>query len=276
MRRVQLDMTRDQVPLVAAGVAFYWLLAVFPAIAAAVTVWALVGNPMPLASAIETYGGLIPQDVVTLMHSQMAEVRSADRQLLTFLLTMATSLWAANNGVKGLVSGLNVVWDLVETRNFFARTGVAFALLVLGVAVGVLASLLFAALPIVSSLITVADIGLDRLTIARWPLIAVAMVAYLSVLYRVAPCRRAPPRSWITPGALVATALFLAVSAGFTMYVENFGSYNETYGSLGGGVVLLLWFWLTAMAVLVGAELDAEVEREFHADHLDTVRIPHR
>lgn len=276
LRRVYQEVRNDQVMLVAAGVAFYWLLAVFPALATGVSIWALVGDPEAFTKAFETYGGLVPPDIVSLVDQQVQEVRATTSNALTFgaLAGFLASAWAANNGVKGIVSGLNVAWDLPETRGFLRQNLVAFALLALGVAVAALASAMFAALPIIGQLGFVERYDLDNISVARWPVITVAMITYLSILYRVAPCRRAPPRAWITPGALLATALFLAASAAFTLYVENFGAYNETYGSLGGGVVLLLWFWVTAISVLMGAELDAEIERELHQDHLDTVPIP--
>lgn len=276
LQRVVSEVRDDQVALVAAGVAFYWLLSVFPALATGVSIWALFGDPQAFTQAFETYGGLIPADFVLLVDQQVQEVRSANQPFLTFgaVAGVVASVWAANTGVKGIVSGLNVAWDLPETRGFLRRNLVGFALLALGVAVAALASLAFAALPLIGNLGIVERYRLDNIALARWPVITIAMLTYLSVLYRVAPCRRAPPRALITPGALVATALFLAASAGFTTYVENFGAYNETYGSLGGGVVLLLWFWVTAISVLMGAELDAEIERELHQDHLETVSIP--
>ncbi|MBX2798497.1 MAG: YihY/virulence factor BrkB family protein [Myxococcales bacterium] len=278
MGRVRHEIRDDQVPLVAAGVAFYWLLAVFPALAAGVSLWALVGDPATFNAVFETYGGLVPPEVVRMVQSQVAEVSATSDGALTFgaLVGFLASMWVANTGVKGLVSGLNIAWDLPEDRGILAANLIAFSLLALGFGVGVLASLFVAAMPVLQNLGLLPVESADALYIARWPLLALAMVSYLSVLYRVAPCRRAPPRAYLTPGALMATVAFLLVSVAFSAYVQNFGAYNEMYGSLGGGVVLLLWFWLTAIAVLFGAEVDSEIEQAMHGHAMDTVPMRRR
>lgn len=275
LTRVRDEFRDDQVALVAAGVAFYWLLAIFPALATGVSVWALFGDPDIFTRAFETYGGLVPPDIVELVDNQVQEVRSTTSQALTVgaVIGFLASAWAANTGVKGIVSGLNVAWDLPETRSFLGTNLVALALLGLAIGIGAVSYMAFAALPLLRQIAFLSQYDLDTIEVMRWPVITVAMLAYLSVLYRVAPCRRAPPRAPVTAGALVATALFLAASAGLTYYVGSFGSYNETYGSLAGVVVLLLWFWVTAISVLMGAEIDAEIERELHQDHLDTVPL---
>ena len=274
LRRVRAEFRDDQLALVAAGVAFYWLLAIFPALAATVSIAGVFGDPQAVTHAFGTYGGLVPPDVVELLHGQISAVSAANTtQVLEVgaVLGFGAALWAANNGVKGIVSGVNVAWDLPETRSFLSTNLTGFALLVLGLGVASLASLAFAALPMMSGLPGPAQVMVDGLMLARWPIVAFAMVAYLSVLYRVAPCRRAPPRLPITPGAVAGTICFLLASAAFSAYVESFGTYNQTYGNLGGAVVLLLWFWVAALSVLFGAELDAEIEREFLADKLETV-----
>jgi membrane protein len=262
LRRVRDDFGQDQVALVAGGVAFYWLLAGFPALGTAVSLGALVAEPAVITNTLSTYGDLLPPEILELLRRRIDDLALAQDDALTAstALWFVTSLWVAMAGIRGIISGINVAWDLQENRGWISSTVIAFALMALGLGVLIVAALFFAALPIMKQLSGL-DAAEQVLWIARWPLLAVAMMSYLSVMYRVAPCRRAPRRAWITPGAVVATLLFLVASAGFSVYVQTYAAYNDTYGSLSNGVVLLLWFWLSAISVLVGAELDAEIER---------------
>lgn len=272
LRHVRQDFSQDQVALVAGGVAFYWLLAMFPALATGVSIWAVFAEPAAIAAAIQNYGDLVPPEIVDMVSTRIHLIGETHPNTITAsaALWFVTSLWVSLAGIRGIMSGINVAWDLDENRGWLQSTIIALALLTLGLGVGIVATLFFAALPAVRQIQGFDAIG-QAMWVARWPLLALVMMAYLSVMYRVAPCRKAPSRAWITPGSVIATAVFLGASAGFSLYVQWFAAYSDTYGSLSNGVVLLLWFWLSAIAVLIGAEMDAEIERVVHADQLQTV-----
>lgn len=269
LTHIREDFDRDQVALVAGGVAFYWLLAMFPALATLVSVWAVFASPAAITAAIETYGALAPPEIVELVNNRVLVLGEEHTDTLTFsaVVWFLTSVWVALAGIRGIVSGINVAWDLEENRSMVSSTLVAFALLALGLGVMLLAAFFFAALPIIRQASGFEETLEQLLWFIRWPVLAVVMMGYLSVMYRVAPCRKAPPRAIITPGSVLATTVFLVASAGFSVYAQTFASYNVTYGSLSNGVVLLLWFWLSAIAVLIGAEMDAEIERVLHHDN---------
>lgn len=273
LNHIREDFDRDQVALVAGGVAFYWVLAMFPALATLVSVWAVFASPEVINTAIRTYGDLAPPEIIELISTRVDLLGAAHTNTLTFnaVVWFLTSVWVALAGVRGIVSGVNVAWDLEENRSMLSSTLIAFALLSLGLGVLFLATVFFAALPVVRQVGGLQGIE-QVLWFIRWPVLAIVMMGYLSVLYRVAPCRKAPPRALITPGSVLATTIFLVASAGFSFYVQSFAAYNDTYGSLSNGVVLLLWFWLSALAVLIGAEMDAEIERVVHHDRLKPAR----
>ncbi|MEN0061816.1 MAG: YihY/virulence factor BrkB family protein [Myxococcota bacterium] len=266
--RLRIEFEHDHVPLVAAGVAFFWLLALFPALATGVSIWAMVADPAEVLDSIGPYMSLLPGEAADLIEARLTRLTSAEeRTSLTIGAVGAflASVWAANTGVKGLVTGLNIAWDLPETRGFVANNLLGIGLLLLGFLVAALATGAFIALPIFEWLGYIGEAVKRALEIVRWPLLALAMATYLSWLYHFAPCRKRHRFAFLTPGAVMATAAFLIVSAGFSFYVGNIGGLSETYGSLVSIIVLLLWFWLTAMSILFGAEVDSELERlRFH------------
>jgi len=262
--RIRIEFESDHVPLVAAGVAFFWLLALFPALATGVSVWAMVADPVQVLQSLEPYLALLPTEAAELIAARLERLTSDEqRTSLTIGAVGAflASVWAANTGIKGLITGLNIAWDLPETRGFVANNLMSIGLMVAGFAVAVLSTGAFVALPIFEGLGFLGE-GLERgLEIGRWPLLAFAMATYLSWLYHFAPCRKRHRFAILTAGAVVATAAFLVVSAGFSFYVGRVVELSETYGSLASIIVLLLWFWLTAISILLGAELDSELER---------------
>jgi len=262
--RIRIEFESDHVPLVAAGVAFFWLLALFPALASGVSVWAMVADPTRVLEQLAPYLNLLPTEAGDLIAARLHRLTSADeRASLTIgaVGALLASIWAANTGIKGLITGLNIAWDLPQSRGFVANNLLSMGLLIVGFVVAVLATGAFVALPIFDWLGVIGDALQRALEIGRWPLLAFAMATYLSWLYHFAPCRRRHRFAFVTPGAAVATIAFLVVSAGFSFYVGRLADLGETYGSLASIIVLLLWFWLTAISILLGAELDSELAR---------------
>ena len=264
VKRAWKEAKADQVPLLAAGVAFYSFLALFPAMIAAVTLYGLVRDPADVAAQAKEIGEALPKDAARLLTDQLSAVAATPSQSLGLglLVSLALALWSASGGVGNVVSAVNIAYDEEETRGFVKRK-----LLSLGLTLG---AILFVALAI--GLVAVAPALLDGLVgsgpirwlleVGRWVGLVAVMTIMLAVLYRVAPDRDAPRFSWVSVGSVVATMLWVIASLAFSLYVDNFGSYNKTYGTLAGVVVLLLWLWITMFVVLFGAEINAESEQQ--------------
>jgi membrane protein len=252
----------DQIPAVAAGAAFFILLALFPAIGAFVSLYGLFGDVAAAQRQLATMSGLLPDGAISVIGDQIARLIAIDHGKLglTFVIGLLVSVWSANAGLKALISGLNAAYESPERRGFIALNLLSltftFAAVILAVA---MASAMVAGPSILSAL------GLARLmalTGLRWPILLLVVLAVLSVFYRFAPCRQQAHWRWITPGGLAAALAWMAMSLLFSWYVGNFGHYNRTYGSLGAVVGFMTWIWLSVTVVLFGAELNSEIEKQ--------------
>jgi membrane protein len=268
LRRVMAEVKEDNVTLLAAGVAFYAMLAIFPAIIAVVTVYGLVADPNQVEAQVSEFAKSLPAGADQLLTDQLQNVVSAGRQSLSIGLavSLAAVLWSASSGVQGLVKGLNVVYDERETRGFLKLRSLSLFLTLGAILVAVIALALIAVFPAVIDNLGLGRAGELAASIARWVVLALLVLGALAVVYRFAPDRASPRWRWVSWGAVVALALWLLGSIGFSWYVDNFGKYNQTYGALAAVIILLLWLFLSAFAVLLGAELDAEIERQTARD----------
>ena len=267
-KRVFLQVGRDNVSLIAAGIAFYGLLAVFPGIAACMALAGLVTEPDMIVRQFETYGQLLPQQAAAIIVGQASEVAgSREGGLgLAALVSLLITVYSSSKGIRSIIQGLNVAFGVSERRNIvrlYALTFVMTLMLIIGLLVAIASTIVlpaaFAVLPLPGRIEAI-------VSLLRWPLMAGFAVFGLSLIYRFGPNRPAPRWRWITPGAAIACVLWLGGSILFATYVSNFGSYNETFGSLGGVVILLMWLWLSAFVILLGAEIDSEMERQAKAD----------
>ncbi len=265
--RTAAEAKRDHVTLLAAGVAFFGLLALVPTMIAAVALYGLVADPADVTRHVDELLGAAPGAARDLLLDQLRGVTEESSGAgVSLAIGLAVALWAASSGVKHLIDALNAAYDEEEGRGFFKVRGLALLLTlgaILFVAVAVVVLTVVPALVEASGLGDAAGLAIN---IVRWPLLAVGFAVALAVVYRYGPDRDDAEWRWVSPGAVAATLLWLAASAAFSIYVSSFGSYNETYGSLGGVVVAMLWLFLTALAVLLGAELDAELERQTRHD----------
>ena len=266
--RVKDELASDNAGLIAAGIAFYGLLALFPAIAALVALAGLITEPVVVANQLDSLVATLPPSASEIVMGQITSVAGADEGGLGIaaLIGLLIAIWSASKGVDTMVTGLNVAYDEEEERGFIKRK-----LVVLGLTLALLVGLLLglgvtAAIP--GLLAYLGDYPLLE-TIAqwaRWPILLMLAALGITLLYRWGPSRDPAKWRWLTPGSIVATLLWVAGSFAFTFYVENFGSYNETFGTLGGVVILLTWMWLSAFVILLGAELDSEMEAQTRAD----------
>lgn len=266
--RVWREMDADNVGFVAAALAYHAIFAIFPALAAAVSVWGLFADPAVLEAQIGELAAALPAEIAQLLGDQLRAIAGASGEALgaTALFGLLVALWSASRAMSGLMSALNLVYEERESRGFVRRTLVAVGLTACGLAFALVALALLAVLPPAVEALGFGEVGAAALRIGRWPLLAAAMVAFLALLFRFAPSRAQPQWRWVSPGALTATALWLGGSALFTLYVARFGTFNETYGALGAVAVFLLWLYLTGYALLVGAELNAELEMQTAED----------
>lgn len=254
----------DHLTIVAAGVAFFAFLAIFPALAAMVSIYGLVADPMQVEQQIASMRGVLPAEAADMIGQQLQRIVSGSSQTLgwSLILSVVLGLWSANKGMKGLVEGLNIAYDSQETRSWFKRTAIQLMLTLGAIVAGLVAIALVVALPAVLSFLGLGGGMRIAVEAVRWILIAGLVVVGLGIVYRVGPSRKSPGWRWITPGAVIAAVLWLIGSVLFSVYVANFGSYAETYGALAAVVILLLWFYLTAFAVLLGAEVDSEAAKK--------------
>ncbi|MEO2107402.1 MAG: YihY/virulence factor BrkB family protein [Actinomycetota bacterium] len=264
LRRTKDEIKDDRVTLMAAGMAFYAMLALFPALAAAITIWGLVADPAQVQRTIADAAQALPSGAADLLSEQMTRIADSSGTALgwTLVATLAGALWSASSGTKGMMEAVNAAYDEDETRGFVRVRGMALALTLGGIFFGLLLVGLVAVVPGVLSLVGLGSLAENLVRWGRWPVLAVVLALGLAVIYRYAPDRDQPRWRWMTPGSIAAVVLWLVASAGFAWYVNSFGSYSETYGSIAGVIVLMLWFFISALAVLVGAELNAEVERQ--------------
>ena len=264
LARTRAEAKQDNVTLLAAGVAFYALLALVPALVALVSAYGLVADPSEVEEQVSELLGAAPAEVRDLVTSQLRSI-TEDAQTavgLAAIISLVVALWSASSGVKNLIAAINAAYDEDETRGFVKLRTVSL-IFTLGAVVFLVASFfLIAFLPSLLADTGLGDVARALVGALRWVALLVGMMVALSLLYRYGPDRDNAKWTWVSPGAIVATLLWLAASALFAVYTGNFGQYNETYGSLGAVVVVMLWLYLSALAVILGAELNAELERQ--------------
>ncbi len=263
-KRAWSEMKEDQVPLMAAGVAFFSFLSLFPAMIAAVMVYGLVADPQTVAQQSEQLTQALPDEAASLLTEQMRSITETSSSSLGFglLVALALALWSASGGVNNMVLAVNLAYDEEETRSFVKRRVLSLLFTLGAIAFVLVAITLIAVAPVYLDAVVPGGFLRVMLEIARWAGLLVAVAAALGILYRFAPDRDSPRFEWVSVGALVSTAIWIVASLGFSLYVDNFGSYGETYGALAGVAVLMLWLWITAFIVLFGAEVNAEAEHQ--------------
>lgn len=261
---VYANISKHRIMALAAGMTYYSLLAIFPAIAALVAVYGLFSDPSTIARQLDQLGGFLPGGAIDVAREQLRRVASNGPQTLglTFLIGLGISLWSANAAMKSLFDTLNIAYDEEEKRGFvklnatslcFTVGGVLFVLAALGAIVVV---------PVILNFVGLSDAGDLLLRVGRWPAMYLILTFALAVIYRFGPNREAPRWRWITWGSAIAALLWLGVSALFSWYAANFGNFNETYGSLGAVIGFMTWLWISALVILLGAEIDAAMEHQ--------------
>lgn len=258
----------DQIGLIAAGVAFYALLAAFPAIAALTALAGLFIEPADVVTQLEEFAGFLPDDAALILISEVNKVAASSNQGLSLALILGVgfAIYLSTRATTSLIHGLNIAFQVSERRGFFPYWG-AVICLTMSLLFGVASLLvLLVGLPATLAFVPVDAWTEQILAVSRWVLVACVVLLGLSVLFRWGPSVNTARWRWLTPGSLLSTVLWFFGTVGFSVYVANFGNYNQTFGSLGGVIVLLTWLWLSAFIVLLGAVLDAEVGKQYRRE----------
>lgn len=261
LRRVQQRIGRDNLNVVAAGVAFYGLLALFPFLAALISVFGLVADPASVREQLQTVQGAVPAEAYGIIDDQVRQLAERGATLsINLIVSTAIALYSSTRGVKAMMGALNIVYGAAEKRNIIKQNLVAIALTAGSIVGVVVALLLVVVLPAVFAFVGLTGgVTAELILAGRWLLMLAGLVVALNVVYAIAPNRPRSRFRALTWGSVTAAVLWVVASMVFSWYVASFASYNETYGSLGAVVILLMWFFVGAYAVLVGAEIDAEL-----------------
>jgi membrane protein len=266
VRRAFKESSADNVSMLAGGVAFFGFLAIIPALIALVSLYGLVADPSQVAATLESVSSALPSSAASLVTDQINSVVNAGGGALTtgLVISILAALFSASSGTQNLMAAINIAYDETEGRGAVKLRALALALTAGAIVFVVVAIALVAVAP--ALLDGLGPVGRVLGQVVRWVLLLVLVVVGLAVVYRVAPDRDAPRFRWVTPGSMVATVLWIVGSIVFSVYVNNFGSYNKTYGALAGVVVFLLWMYLTSYIVLLGAEINSESELQTERD----------
>jgi len=266
--RVFSQISEDRLLAVAAGAVFYMLLALFPAITALVSLYGLYSDPATISQQLSLLEGVMPAAGIDIVREQVTRIAETSTGSLSFgfLFGLALALWSANAGMKAIIDALNVVYDEREKRSFVKLTLVAFAF-----TLSALVFIIFALAAIVVLPLVLARIGVDTqvgtiLSWVRWPALLLVVLVALSLLYRYGPSRAKARWRWLSVGAVFATVAWLLGSALFSWYLSNFANYDATYGSLGAAIGLMMWLWMSVIVILVGGEINAELEHQTAED----------
>ncbi|MFY9991985.1 MAG: YihY/virulence factor BrkB family protein [Rhodoplanes sp.] len=261
LERVYERFSEDRVMSIAGGVTFFVLLAIFPAISALVSIYGLFADPASLAGQVDQLSDVLPGGAIEVVGEQMRRVTSQGGTALgiTFLISLAISLWSANSGMKAMFDALNI-HDEKEKRGFFRLNAVSLAFTLFGIAFILSAVAAVVVLPILIGYIGLEPPIDQALRFGRWPILLVGIAFALAAIYRFGSDRQHAKWRWITWGSAAAALLWLAASALFSWYASNFGNFDKTYGTLGAAIGFMMWMWISAMVILVGAELDAELQ----------------
>jgi membrane protein len=268
--RTYAEFQEDRLLAIAAGVVFYALLALFPAVTALVSIYGLFATPSTINRHLAFLSTVMPEAGVSIVNEQVSRIVSkGDAKLgFGFAFRLALALWSANAGIKAVIDALNVVYEETEKRGFFKLNLISLTFTVGAVVAMLSAIAAVVVVPLLFDRVGVGALAEALISYGRWPMLVVALLAALAILYRYGPSRREPQWKWVSVGSVLATALWIAGSAALSYYLRHYANYDATYGSLGAGIGLMMWMWMwmTTIVVLFGAELNSEIEHQTAVD----------
>jgi len=274
--RTYREILDDRLFALAGGVAFYGLLALFPAIAAGVSVYALFADAATISKHLSIAANIVPAGTLDLLGEEISRIAAKSDGKLTFgfLVGLAIALWSANAGMKAIFDALNIIYDEEDKRGLIWLNVVSLFFTICAIAAAGLAVAVVVVFPLILAGLGLSGVDAPLIAHLRWPVMFVLIIFGLAVLYRYGPSRRLAKWRWITLGSIVAALAWLAVSSLFSWYLGNFANYNATYGALGAVVGLMMWMWLSTIVVLVGGELNSEIEHQTARDSTVGIEKP--
>ena len=263
LRELLSGIVQQRTLAIAAGVTFYCLLALVPAIAAAVSVYGLFADPKTIAEHLDMVSAVLPGGAIEILRDQITRLAAEPSRTLgiAFFVALGLSLWSASGGTQALFDALNVVRNVAETRSFIELSALSLAFVLGGVLFLLLAVAAVIALPVVSEAFALPSETKWTIGLLEWPLMFFVAAVVIELVYRHGACRCGRDWRWISWGSAFAAAGWIATSLLFSWYAANFGNFNKTYGSLGALVGFMLWIWISVTVILIGAELEAVLER---------------
>ena len=270
-RRTWNEVSDANLFLVAGGVTYAILLALFPGLAALISIYGLMLDPSQIERQVGALSGVLPAETQQLLSDEVHQLVGSSHGALGWgaVAGLLLALWTASRGMSGTITALNIAYEEKERRGFFKFNLIALGLTVALVFGGLVVIALVAVLPAIIQFLDIGRATKWLLLLVQWPVLIGVVMLGLAALYRYAPDREKAQWRWVSPGAIVATILWVIASVAFTVYVANFGSYDKTYGSLGGVIILLTWLYLSALVVLLGAVINAQSEKQTRRDSTD-------
>jgi membrane protein len=261
-------INEERLGLIAAGVTFYVILGLFPALTALVSIYGLLTDPRSIGEQMTNLYTVLPDEAITLIRGQLDQLTNAPPAKLGigFLISVLAALWSVMNAVKALFDGLNVTYREREVRSMVKLNVMAFGFAMGAVMVAMFYMIAIAVVPLVLSFLGVGGVAEVLIKMVRWPVLMVMSAVAIALLNRYGPSREHARWSWVTPGSLFVMVAWVAMSAGFSFYLANFANYDKTYGALGTAIAMMMWVWLSTYILLVGSALNAEMEHQTAKD----------
>lgn len=269
--RVKNKVSDDRISMVSAAMSYYALFALVPALSSIVLIYTWVSNPADISEHLSRVSQILPKDLTNVLETQLGSLASTASAKLGFsaLMTLAFSLWSSSKGSQAIMDALNIIYAENESRHFIKKTLVAIGLSFLGALLAIVAMGVVVIFPAIAQFLNFGQEFESLIGLASWVALIFLFSLFLSAVYRYAPDRRVPKWKWVSAGSVIASVLWIAVSLGFSFYAANFGNFDKTYGSLGAIVVVMTWFYLTSFVILLGGEINAELE---HQTIMDTTK----
>ncbi len=262
--RIKDQLAEDHISIVSAGVAYYFFLALFPTFIAAISIFGLIMDPAQVQQQISQAASILPEQSTKMISDILEGIAGKSEQALgwSLILSIVFSLWSAQQGTKAVFEGINIAYNEVDERGFFKRNGLTLLFTLIGIIIGIICIALVIVFPALVEGINLPSYTLETIVQwLRWPLLALIIMGVLALTYKIAPDNHDPKFKWVSWGAVIATILWLAGSILFSFYISNFGNYDKMYGSFAAVIILMLWFFITAYVILLGAEINSEIER---------------
>ncbi len=267
-KRIKNSLGKNHVRVISAGVAFFFFMSLFPIMAALVSIYGLVTDMTQIQEQISMLTNILPADAQKILSDFLTNLVGKSQEALSFSLIFSSiiTLFLANRGTVALFEGINIVYNEPNKRNIFQKFGVTLLFTIGGIIAIIIGLVLVAGIPAVVDWLPLSETLHDIVVWLRWPLIAVGIMLFLGFTYKIAPQRKSPRIPWVSWGAVISTLLWLGGSILFSIYINNFTNFDNTYGSFAAIIILMLWFFLTSFVIMLGAVINTELEHQTRRD----------